>query len=167
MKLKRIIPAAGFTLYLFMLIWLIIFKLDLQIPVPPWLRTRSINLIPFSGSALVNGGLDLKEPLYNFLAFVPLGLYLSILKLPEKPWLRILAGFLLSIAFETAQYAFAIGATDITDLIMNTAGAAVGVLAFELLFSKHRERAGTVISIILLTFQLLAIAGYAGLLALQ
>lgn len=131
------------------------------------MRTRSINLIPFSGSAAVNGRIDLSEPFYNFLAFVPLGLYLSILGLPKKTWQRVLVGLAASLAFETIQYVFGIGASDITDIITNTAGTAAGVFAFELLFSKRREKAGAPVALVLLILEVFAVFAYGVLLGMQ
>ncbi len=41
---------------------------------------RSINLIPFAGSLVVNGKTDISEIILNIVAFVPFGVYLSMLK---------------------------------------------------------------------------------------
>lgn len=44
-----------------------------------------------------------------------------------RAWKALAFGTALSLAMEVGQYIFALGLTDIDDLIMNTLGAAVGV----------------------------------------
>jgi len=44
-----------------------------------------------------------------------------------RAWKAVAFGAALSLAMEAGQYVFALGLTDIDDLIMNTPGAAVGV----------------------------------------
>ena len=68
-----------------------------------------------------------------------------------------------SFALETAQYAFAIGAADVTDLITNTAGAAVGVGFYGILSRIVRDtdklnRALNVIALIGMTTFLMLFA---------
>ena len=41
---------------------------------------RSINLIPFGSSAIINGSISLRETLYNILVFIPFGVYVEIFK---------------------------------------------------------------------------------------
>ncbi len=88
---------------------------------------RSINLVPFADSLIINGRLAADEILYNVLVFVPLGVYVQIY-LPDWPLgRRMLPGLCLSLLFELVQYVFAIGASDITDVIGNTLGGILGV----------------------------------------
>ena len=56
--------------------------------------------------------------------FIPLGLYLAILGLNCQK--AVVIGTALSIALEVLQYIFGVGASDITDVITNTLGTAVG-----------------------------------------
>lgn len=64
----------------------------------------------------------------NILAFVPFGIYLAMLK-PNSAIVKLVAivGF-TSLSIEVIQYLFAIGASDITDLIGNTFGGLLGIL---------------------------------------
>ena len=82
------------------------------------------------------------------LIFVPLGLYLSLLGV--KPLYSILSGFGLSAVLELFQYILGVGVTDITDLITNTLGTALGTLIFLLLarIFKNRTRLENVLRII-------------------
>lgn len=69
---------ALFIIYLFILTWIILFKLTLNFPDLDHLR--SINLIPFSSSAIVNGQIALKEIVYNIIIFIPFGIYVKYVK---------------------------------------------------------------------------------------
>ncbi|WP_174567630.1 VanZ family protein, partial [Gottfriedia acidiceleris] len=61
------------------------------------------------------------------LAFIPFGIYISMLK-PNWSFLKkiaVIAG--VSLLFEVLQFTFAIGASDITDLLGNTLGGIIGI----------------------------------------
>ena len=46
-------------------------------------KPRSVNLIPFMGSVIVNGRIDISEIINNILVFIPVGIYVCMLK---KDW---------------------------------------------------------------------------------
>ncbi len=87
---------------------------------------RSINLIPFYYSQETNT--HLKEILYNIIVFVPLGVYIQIFKEDWKIATKCVVIFGVSFLFEVVQFIFAIGASDVTDLIGNTFGGICGIL---------------------------------------
>lgn len=107
------------------------FKFSFSIQDIPTLR--SVNLIPLEGTAIRNNQLDYHELLGNVLIFVPFGLYISILKTKSGFFKKILPIAAVSLLFEGLQYILAIGATDITDLIGNTLGGAIGIGCYFLL----------------------------------
>lgn len=115
-----------FLIYFVVIIWVIVFKMSFSIHDLPQLR--SINLIPYGDSAIVNQQVDFSEIYMNILAFVPFGIYLAMLK-PNSAIVKLVAivGF-TSLSIEVIQYLFAIGASDITDLIGNTFGGLLGIL---------------------------------------
>lgn len=132
MKSKKI-TLALMLFYLLALIWVIVFKMEFSIKDFP--QIRNINLIPFSQPAIVNGKTDISEIILNVVAFIPYGLFLHTL-MDKKPILRkILIIFATSFTFELIQYIFAIGASDITDIISNTLGGIVG-LVISMLMAK-------------------------------
>ena len=119
------LTAALFVIYLRLVTWIILFKL--QFSLSEFGRFRSINLIPFAGSLIVNGKVRLSEIFENILVFVPVGIYLSMLR-SDLSFLKrtaLIAGY--SLLLETLQYILAVGATDITDLIDNTLGGIIGI----------------------------------------
>ena len=123
-KLTKIL----FAVYMAALTWIIVCKMSFS---PRSLDyARSINLIPFGASALANQGIDLSEILLNVLAFLPFGIYAGLLfrDWPFGKKLLLFAG--VSFGYEALQYAFAIGRSDITDLISNCLGGALGLLLF-------------------------------------
>ena len=109
--------------YLIALIWVIIFKLEFSIKELP--QIRNINLIPFNQPSIVNGKADISEIILNVLAFIPYGLFIHI--------------FATSFIFELIQYIFAIGASDITDIISNTSGGIIGVVVSMFMEKLLRE----------------------------
>lgn len=151
-------------IYLILLTWLILFKM--QLPLDGWVPYRSINLIPFGASVVVNGTVDFHEIFYNGLVFLPFGLYLGMLR-PRRSWwksLPVIAG--VSLAYEMLQYLLAMGASDITDLIMNTAGGALGLLVFAALLRTAGEKVIPVLNRIALVGTILVVAGISLILAL-
>lgn len=70
MKSKKLTEGI-LVFYAFMLVWIILFKMDVS--VENFGQMRSINLVPFTQSVIVNNKLDVSEIIQNVLAFVPLG----------------------------------------------------------------------------------------------
>lgn len=135
-----------FTLYLLLLVWIILFKLQFSLgDVDP---ARSVNLVPFA----YDGGVTLRahiiEMLQNFALFIPFGVYLCMFRREPKLWVKLLLPFAASLLLEVAQYVFSAGRSDVTDLIMNGCGGALGLLvhAAAVRLFRGRERADAVIT---------------------
>ncbi len=158
MKKGKGIVTAAFVLYAALLIWLVMFKLELD-PANIY-SYRQLILIPFSRPGALNMRTVVWEIVLNVLAFIPLGLYLSALEKPKKAWQRILIGLGASLVFEILQYVFAMGTSDVTDLINNTAGTALGVLLWLPVKKLLKEKAALVVGIVLLSLQIAAVFGY-------
>lgn len=126
-----------FTLYLGILIWVVLFKAGVSLNDINLLKgERVINFIPFYWGCNI-GRLQIKEAIMNILIFLPAGIYSRMLG--TNTIKTIAFGFSLSFLFEICQYILAIGVCDITDIINNTVGVAIGVLLYALLekiFSK-------------------------------
>lgn len=91
-------------------------------------------LIPFAD--MLKGPID---TILNILLFVPLGLLLPFLyKKYRNTGSIALTGFLFSLSIEILQM-FGRGATDINDLITNTAGAVLGYLLYKLLIKITKK----------------------------
>ncbi len=120
---QKIISYTVFGIYLVLLIWLVLFKFATNLSELP--SMRAVNLIPFYYAQETT--MHIKEVLYNVVVFVPMGIYLHLLQENWKTKTKILAVFLSSLLLETVQFIFAIGACDVTDLIANTLGGALGI----------------------------------------
>ena len=83
-----------FLIYLALLVWIILFKL--QFSISDLDKIRSINFIPFHYDKEIGAAFHLTEVLENFLIFVPMGIYLQML-LPSIVSVVVigLLGFLL------------------------------------------------------------------------
>ena len=117
----------SFILYLFLLIWIIVFKFRLDIRDLRYLR--SINFIPFKEN-------EIREILVNILLFIPYGMYLR--ELNKKKSLTVGIIILTSFVFEVLQYILHIGISDINDMMMNTLGGILGILLISII-EKKRE----------------------------
>lgn len=87
-------------------------------------RVRELHLVPldeFSGNSWFA---PLFEYAGNTAFFIPFGLLVFTLCRSVK--VSTAWGFALSLTLETAQYVFALGRTDVDDLLFNTLGALIG-----------------------------------------
>ena len=118
-------------MYTALLLWLILFKFSVHIAAVLHYDRRSVNLVPFSNASGSSG-----EMVDNVLVFIPFGLLLGVNCKRLDLWRKLLVVLVFSITAEATQYIFAIGASDITDVITNTFGGLVGLVAYEL-GSRH------------------------------
>lgn len=98
--------------------------------------------------------------------FAPLGIYLCMLKHEPKFPIKLIFILGTSFALEVLQYIFAIGRSDITDLLTNTCGGMLGIAIYIMLARLFRSRklANKVIAIIAAIVTVLVTGGLAVLL---
>ena len=77
-----------FLIYLALLVWIILFKL--QFSISDLDKIRSINLIPFHYDKEIGAAFHLTEVLENFLIFVPMGIYLQMLLPRTKLYVKFM-----------------------------------------------------------------------------
>lgn len=133
-NLSKTMISVAFVIYLLLLTWIIVFKFRLDITSLKYIR--SINLIPFKANPIVNG---MRETLINLLLFVPLGMYLKFIFKSNK-FSNVSIIIFLSLSFESLQYIFHIGVSDITDIIMNTLGGIVGMILISICSKKLNSK---------------------------
>lgn len=144
--MKKMVLYFTIIVYLYLLVDVIIFK-TLSSPLElfdfnrPWLR--SVHMIPFKDMWDVNAsvGSNRINILGNIALFIPLGIYLSMLFSKNQSSLikNIAIIALLSLFFELFQFIFAIGVTDINDVILNVSGGLLGILIYKLLIVTLKE----------------------------
>jgi glycopeptide antibiotics resistance protein len=122
-NMEKIISRGLLAFYLVILTWLVLFKLQYNIFSVFHYHYTSLNLIPFAAPG------STREMVDNILIFIPFGLLLDVNFKKVGFSLKVALVLALSLTFEFIQFIFAIGATDITDVITNTVG---GVLGLEL-----------------------------------
>lgn len=128
-----------FSTYLILLAWMIVFKFDLSILYGRY-GFASINLIPLAGTAVYGGVLDFPEILFNIVSFIPFGIYMEILFRKASWIVNLFVIMLVSLVFEVAQYTLLLGVADITDLLANGFGGAIGINIMYVLTSVWREK---------------------------
>lgn len=120
-------------LYLIVLVWIVLFKLSTNFSSLTLMHqqpSRSVNLIPFGASVIVNGKVHYQEIIYNILIFLPFGGLLGIVSKRTTFLQKILIICCSSIAIEVLQFIFSLGASDITDVINNTFGGGLGLFIY-------------------------------------
>lgn len=157
MKRENRLTSILFILYIILLTWIILFKMQLSFKGLPYIR--NINLIPFGESLIVNDKISLKEVFANLLIFIPVGIYINILESDKKIYKKILPIFLLTLFYEVSQYIFHIGASDITDIIMNTLGGLIGLCFVRFLYMvfNNRNKVNKILNIIALICTILLV----------
>lgn len=154
MKKKISLTHILFGVYCILLIWIILFKLSASLEdIKMMAGHRAVNLIPFYYDNEVS--MHLSEVIENLLIFIPFGLYLCMLGMGLGK--SVLTGFIFSLTMELCQYAFAIGGSDITDIITNTLGTLIGAtlyLVLTLIF-KNKVKLNKVLNILALIVTLL------------
>ncbi|HFI2446720.1 TPA: VanZ family protein [Streptococcus suis] len=128
-----------FLTYLLLLTWMIVFKMDLSILAGRY-STAQINLIPLAGTAVYDGVLNFPEIFFNVVSFIPFGIYMEILFRKASWTVNLLVILLVSLAFEVVQYILLLGIADITDLLANGLGGAIGINIMYVLTSIWHEK---------------------------
>ncbi|MGG3692982.1 glycopeptide resistance protein VanZ-A [Heyndrickxia ginsengihumi] len=154
--MEKILSRGLLVLYLVILIWLVLFKLQYNILSVFHYHHRSLNLIPFAGPSIVNGSFG--EMRDNVIIFIPLGLLLNVNFKKVGFLLKFAFILVLSLIIELFQFISAIGATDITDVITNTVGGFLGlelyVLSNKYINNKILDRVIIFVGILLLVLLL-------------
>lgn len=146
-----------FIVYIIILTWIILFKMQFDIASLEAMNLRNINLVPFAGSLVVNNKVDTSEIILNVVVFMPFGIYLCMLKEEWSFLKKVVPIFLASLIFETLQYIFAIGASDITDLLGNTLGGIIGIAIFVLLSKIFKNKTIKIINVLALIVTIIVI----------
>ncbi|HMM07182.1 MAG TPA: VanZ family protein [Clostridiales bacterium] len=140
-KGQTYLTACLFTIYLLILLWVIIFKLNFSIDDIPYYR--SLNLIPLQGSAYGQISAEVKS---NVFIFIPFGIYLTMLKGNWCFLKKALTMAGVSLTFEVTQYVLAIGAADITDVIGNTLGGILGIVIYAVFSAAFKTKTNAVLN---------------------
>ena len=146
---------AMFVVYLLLLAWIVLWKLE--VPFVGDGTGRQVKLVPFVATAHAGPSAPF-EVLANVLLFVPFGVYLGLLA-PLARWWR-LAGLIagVSVVLELVQYVLAVGRSDLSDVVTNTAGGVLGLALVGLVHIRLRDGTGTVMTRVCAAVTLLSVA---------
>lgn len=138
---RRPLLVALFVVYLVLLVWVVLWKLEV-----PWVGDdRVVKLVPFVATPDAGASSNV-EVAANLALFLPFGVYLGLLR-PAWPWW--LAGGAVGAAsavLEGAQFVLAVGRTDVTDVVANTAGGLAGLVVLGLVHRSLPGRATRVLT---------------------
>jgi len=158
----RVILILACAVYLALLAWVVLWKLE-----SPWIGDaaglgRPIKLVPFLPSGDAGASMP-AEILINLVLFVPFGLFLGALASNWSWWSAGVAALGASLVLETVQHLISTGTFDTTDLVVNTAGALLGWMIFVAVRRTARERTPVVITrlcVILSALALVAVVAF-------
>ena len=161
---RRGVLTLAFVVYLVLLAWVVLWKLD-----QPWIGDaaplwRPLKLVPFvaSGDA---GASAPAEVVINLVIFVPYGLFMGALA-PASAWWKAAGIFLgTSIALETIQHLISTGSFDTTDLIVNTAGGLIGYGIYVAVCRRLGARAPVIVTWVCVIVTALALGAVAAFIA--
>lgn len=149
---------ALFVVYLALLTEIVLWKLE-----APYVGEgvlRQVKLVPFAAGDGFGASAPF-EVVANLVLFVPFGLYLGLIA-ASWPWWKVTGvAAVASFALEVAQYLLAVGSSDVTDVVANTAGGLAGIGVLALARRMLRDRTAPVmvrVCSIGTVFALLAIA---------
>ena len=145
-----------FVIYGLLPVGVVLFKLPFQYQLTD--SGREVNLIPFAGSFGSRRDLGVGEVIENLLVFVPLGVYVPMVRSRWGFRRTLLAVAATSVAFEVIQFAFGIGRADITDVLCNTLGGAVGIGLYAISTKLLGARTNRVLTVVALVVTVLVLA---------
>ncbi len=155
-KLLRFCTIGLFMAYLVVLIRIVLFK---QVALYNLFAAigsmeRTISIIPFKSLFdMVNNNISVTRILENVLGniaiFIPFGLLFPIIQKDKSPKI-MLYGLITSALIEIIQYVFALGSSDIDDLVFNTLGTIIGYVLYKIIRQKSRTDTSSIVSIIIL-----------------
>lgn len=124
-----------FIIYMIILIWIILFKLSINIGDMDTIRKINLRLFYYED----NVTFQVREVIENIIIFIPMGIMLKCMGVNNKK--SVLIGFITSFILEMMQYILAIGVSDITDIVTNTSGVIIGsyIYMIILMIFKNRE----------------------------
>ncbi len=126
---------------------------------------RTVSLVPFATIINyyenVNIYIAILNVVGNVVIFVPFGVYLALYSEKSSFGKLFSSVFLTSLLVEVIQFIFCIGIMDIDDLILNTLGGVLGIVAILVLnkLFKDREKIKSLV-IILVLIMFLAYFGF-------
>jgi glycopeptide antibiotics resistance protein len=146
-KKQNTLTAILCMVYLLLLTGIILFKLPFYSPELSD-GIRVINLIPFQGSFDENGVLIVREIMNIILIFVPSGIYICMFKNEWSFARKLIPVLCLTFAFEILQFIFALGRSDVTDLLGNTLGGIIGIGLYALSSAILKIRTLKIVTIV-------------------
>lgn len=135
----------AFAVYLVLLVWVVLWKLEV-----PWIGeaarlARPLKLVPFVAIGDAGASAPI-EVIINLVIFVPFGLFLGALAPTWSWWKASATVFGASLVLEIVQHVISTGSFDTTDLIVNTSGGLIGYGIFALVRRRLGARAPVVMS---------------------
>lgn len=122
-----------FAAYLVLLTWVVLWKLELPYLGPEGLGP--LKAVPFLATKYFDAN-GVSEIIINVLLFLPLGVFVGALARRTRAFKLVAVFAATSLLYETLQLVLNIGLFDVTDLIVNTAGASLGLAVVRIAYRR-------------------------------
>jgi len=120
---------------------------------------RNINLIPFHSILCFLSGRNtfvnaINNLLGNIVVFIPLGIYVALLRKNRGTSISLFCVFIISLFYEVLQFVFSRGTSDIDDILLNCLGGLIGIMGYKGLtyYLKTEEKARSTITLLTAVF---------------
>jgi glycopeptide antibiotics resistance protein len=151
-----------FVVYLILLTWIVLWKLSVPSIGAAAFLPHPMKWVPFVASG-GEGASNPVEVVANIALFIPFGVYLRLLAPGWQTW-KVVGIFVgTSLIFETTQQVLSIGSFDVSDIIANTAGGAVGLGLLALIrrgLEGRTFRVITTIGVVATALAIVAVSAY-------
>lgn len=141
---KDEVPKWMFIFYMFSLYIITVFRADfnLQHILTRPAELQKVNSIPLVEMLKLLDYGYIWSFTYNFIGnifwFLPYGFLLPMVSNKKISWMKvILKGALISFSIEVLQFIFVTGIADVDDIIFNTIGTIIGLIAYKMLRDVH------------------------------
>gem|GEM_PF-1885371 len=137
-------------LYLYILLFLYVFIFKNVYPLELFnveeRLPKGINTIPFytirsylAGVPGVPMTMALINVFGNILFFMPLGIYLQLIRKNKNIFINILIPLVVSVCIEFLQLKLRLGAFDVDDIILNFLGGLLGIFVYRILYNFLKD----------------------------
>lgn len=139
----RALAVSTFVFYIVILLWITIFKCNIEAPIYEHRKFLG-HMTILEKFAYAISRFSLKDGtaiamLLNVFIFIPFGVLAPFLRGKTAPITTTALAAFLTLSIESLQLVFAVGFLTLSDLILNTLGAVLGIIIYSVFVKQMKE----------------------------
>ena len=142
-KKNRALTISVLVFYVIILLWITILKCNQWTPIYEFRMTIGRMTVAerfsFATSRLTLADGEITDMILNVFIFIPFGVLIPLLKGREAPILTTALALLSTLLIECLQLFLCFGLFTYSDLILNTAGAVLGIIIYSKFVKRMKE----------------------------